>query len=172
MKFISLQNNLKKGISVVSHITSKNINLPILNNILIKAKDNNIELVATNLEIGISHTVRGKIEKEGELTVDSKTINDYIGLLPSEKVSIEKKEEELVIECSNYKTKMKGESAKEFPLLPTIDKNNYLTVSIEEFKKALSQVVFAVSGSEARIELAGILFSFENNHLTLVATYS
>ncbi len=172
MKFISLQDNLKKGISVVSHVTSKNINLPILNNILIKAKDNNIELLATNLEIGISHTVRGKIEKEGEFTVDSKIINDYISLLPSEKVSIEKKEEELVVECSNYKTKIKGESAKEFPLLPTINKNNYLTVSIDEFKKALSQVVFAVSSSEARIELAGILFSFENNHLTLVATDS
>ncbi|NCQ13156.1 DNA polymerase III subunit beta, partial [Candidatus Falkowbacteria bacterium] len=45
MHLISLQENLKKGLNIVGHATSKNINLPILNNILIKAEDGNIELV-------------------------------------------------------------------------------------------------------------------------------
>ena len=38
MKFISLKENLKQGLNIVSHLSSKNISLPILNNILIKAK--------------------------------------------------------------------------------------------------------------------------------------
>ena len=46
MKLISLQENLKKGLNIVSHVTTKNINLPILSNILIKTADGNIELVA------------------------------------------------------------------------------------------------------------------------------
>jgi DNA polymerase-3 subunit beta len=172
MKIISLQENLKKGISIVSHITSKNVNLPILNNILIKAEEGSIDLIATNLEIGIIHSVRGKIEKPGEITIDAKIINEYINFLPQEKITFDVKDENIKIECSNYKTKIKGESAKEFPLLPEVEDSNIITTSLVEFKKALSQVVFAVSKSESRIELSGVLFELSKDNLFMAATDS
>ena len=172
MKIISLQENLKKGISIVSHITSKNINLPILNNILIKTNEGNIDLIATNLEIGIIHSIRGKIEEDGEITVDAKIINEYINFLPSEKISFKVKDEDIKIECNNYKTKIKGESAKEFPLLPEVEDSNVFSISLNDFKKSLSQVVFAVSKSESRVELSGVLFEINNNKLTVVSTDS
>jgi DNA polymerase-3 subunit beta len=172
MKIISLQENLKKGISIVSHITSKNVNLPILNNILIKAEEGSIDLIATNLEIGIIHSVRGKIEKPGEITIDAKIINEYINFLPQEKITFDVKDENIKIECSNYKTKIKGESAKEFPLLPEVEDSNFITTSLVEFKKALSQVVFAVSKSESRIELSGVLFELSKDNLFMAATDS
>ena len=104
MKFISLQENLKRGLNIVGHATIKNVNLPILNNILIKTINGNIELTGTNLEIGIKHTLRGKIEKEGEFTVDSKLITDYVNLLSSgERIEVEEKNKELKIKASNYK---------------------------------------------------------------------
>ncbi len=173
MRFISLQENLKRGLNIVGHITSKNINLPILNNILIKTEGGNIEFVSTNLEIGVVHQVRGKIESEGQFTVDSKLITEYVNLLSSgEKVKIEEKDGELRVESGNYKTKIKGESAKEFPLIPTIPKNNPYICKIEELKKALNGVVFAVSTSENRMELTGVLFSFNKKQLSLAATDS
>ncbi len=173
MRFISLQDNLKRGLNIVGHITAKNINLPILNNILIKVEDGNIELVSTNLEIGISHQLRGKIEKDGVFTVDSKLISEYVNLLnPNEKVKVEEKEGELRIECGNYRTKIKGESAKEFPLIPSLPKNSYYSCRAEELRSALNNVIFAVSNSENRIELTGVLFSFNKGGLSLAATDS
>jgi len=173
MKFISLQENLKKGLNIVSHVSSKNINLPILNNILIKAKAGIIEFISTNLEIGISHQIRGKVEIDGEFTVDSKLINEYISLLSSgEKVKVELKENELKVECGNYKTKIKGENSKEFPLIPTISKNNFYTINLTILKKALNSVIFSVSNSENRVELNGVLFSFTGDELALAATDS
>lgn len=173
MKFISLQENLKRGLNIVGHITTKNINLPILNNILVKVENGNIELVSTNLEIGITHQLRGKIEDDGQFTVDSKLITEYVNLLSGgEKVRAEEKDGELKIECGNYKTKIKGESAKEFPLIPMIAKNNYYSCQTEDIKKALNSVIFAVSNSENRIELTGVLFSFSKAKLNIVATDS
>lgn len=172
MKLISVQENLKKGLSIVSHGTGKNINLPILNNILIKAHKNSVELISTNLEIGIIHKLRGKVEEEGEFTVDAKIITDYVNLLPSENVEIEDINDELKIECENYKTKIRGESAKEFPLIPTVDQSNYYSCGVSDLKKALNSVVFAVSNSENRIELSGVLFDFNDNRLIMVATDS
>lgn len=173
MKFIALQENLKKGLNIVGHATVKNVNLPILNNILIKIENSNIELIGTNLEIGVKYLVRGKIEKEGEFTVDSKLISDYVNLLNSgEKIEIEEKNKELKIKAGNYKTKIKGEEAKNFPLIPTINEETNYIIEIDEFKKSLAQVIFAVSNSENRIELTGVLFSFSEKKLNLAATDS
>ena len=172
MKISSLQENLKNSLFVVSHVASKNINLPILNNIMIEAKEKNIKLIATDLEIGIKCLVRGKVEKEGAFTVDSKVISDYITLLPNKKVDIEKKENKLIIKGENYKTIIQGQAADEFPLIPKINKKTHYKVKTNDFKKALTQVIFAVSTSETRVELSGALFVFNKNTLTLAATDS
>jgi len=172
MKIFSLQENLKQGFFIVGHIAGKNINLPILNNIMIKTEDGNIKMLATNLEIGIVTMVRGKIEKEGAYTVDAKIISECINLLPNKKVGLELKDGVLAVDSDNYKVKIRGQSAEEFPLIPEVDKKNYYSAPIEEFKKAVTQVMFAVSLSESRLELSGVMFNFNGAGLTLAATDS
>ena len=172
MKFIIRRENLKKGLSIVGHITTKNINLPILNNVLIKADSSGVELVSTNLEIGIVHRLRGKVEEEGGFTVDSKTISEYVNFLAGDNVEVSENAEELKIECDNYKTKIKGENAREFPLIPTLSGENFCVCDIEELKRALSRVIFAVSTNENRVELSGVLFSFFGSRLVLASTDS
>ncbi|MBU2214870.1 DNA polymerase III subunit beta [Patescibacteria group bacterium] len=172
MKIFSLQENLKQGLFIVSHIAGKNINLPILNNVMIKVSDGNIKILATNLEMGIITTVRGRIEEEGSFTVDSKIISECINLLPNKKIGLELKDGSLLVDSDNYQVKIKGQSAEEFPLIPEIDKKNYYSIQVEVFKKAISQIIFAVSLSEARLELSGVVFSFNSNSLVLAATDS
>jgi DNA polymerase III subunit beta len=172
MKLSSLQENLKAGLFAVSHVAGKNVNLPILNNVLIEAMDANIRLIATNLEIGVVARIRGKIEEEGSFTVDSKIIADYVSLLPNKKVEIEQKGNELLVKSDNYKTKIIGQSAEDYPLIPSVDRQSSYSANIEDFKKSLSQVIFAVSNSETRVELSGVFFSFEGDKLVLAATDS
>jgi len=172
MKLSSLQENLKQAVIIVSHITGKNPNLPILSNIMVDAQKGEIKLIATNLEMGITNYVRGKIEERGVFTVDAKLISDYISLLPNKKVDIEKKENGLNIKSENYKTSIKGMTAEDYPLIPQVERKGCYKVGIDEFKKALGQVVFAVSSSETRTELTGVLFSFSKDKLILAATDS
>jgi len=172
MKISSLQENLKSGLNTVSHIAGKNLNLPILNNVMFEAKGKNIRFITTDLEIGIVSTVRGKVEKEGVYTVDAKVISEYISLLPNKKIDIDLKDNKLKIQCDNYKTVIKGQSAEDFPLIPQVEREQYYKVNADEFKKALSQVIFAVSNSETRIELSGALFNFKKDQLVLAATDS
>lgn len=172
MKISGLQENLKQGLFVVNHIANKNINLPILNNVLISATDGNIKMVTTNLEIGITNIVRGKIEKDGAYTIDSKILSDYISLLPNKKVDLEFIDDSIIINCENYKTKIKGQPADEFPLIPNVDRNVVYRANITEFKKTLSQVIFAASNSDTRMELSGVLFAFKKDELIVVATDS
>ena len=172
MKLSSLQENLKNGLYLVSHIAGKNVNLPILNNIKIETFNNHIKLTTTDLEIGITTKIRGKIEKEGAFTVESKLITDFISLLPNKKIDIENKENKLFIKSDNYKTIIKGQIADDFPLIPEVSKDHYYKTKIDSFKKSLSQVIFAVSNSESRAELSGVFFNFTKDKLIMAATDS
>ncbi len=172
MKISILQENLKTGVFIASHIAGKNVNLPILNNILIKTEENIISLIATDLEIGIVTKVRGKVDVEGEYTVGAKVLLDYISLLPNQKINLEKIENSLVVKTDNYKTSIKGQDSEDYPLIPKIDKNIFFKANLKDFKDALSQVIFSVSSSENRVELSGVLFTFKEDNLILASTDS
>ncbi len=173
MKISSLQENLKNGLFIVGHIAGKNANLPILNNVMIKSSEKgDIKLITTDLEIGIVTRVRGRIEKEGEFTIEAKILSDYISLLPNQKIDLEIDKNNALIKCENYKTIIKGESAEEYPLVPEVEKEIYFKTNIDNFKKALSQVVFAVASSETRMELSGVFFNFNKEKLIMAATDS
>jgi DNA polymerase-3 subunit beta len=175
MKFICTQENLNRGLFITGHLSNKNVNLPILNNVLLKVTEGTLTLSSTNLEIGISATVRGKLEKEGEFTVESRLISDFVNLLPNEKVELTMdKDDYLKISTANSKTRIKGLPATDFPVIPQIEKNDPYVVNIKDLQKAISQVIFAVSTNESRPEISGVFMSLhsENNKLTLAATDS
>jgi DNA polymerase-3 subunit beta len=138
MKIISLQKNLKNNLYAVNHIAQKNISLPILNNVLISARDGVIKLITTNLEIGITSILRGKIEEDGAYTVDAKILSEYVNLLDNDKAVLENSDSELKISCGSYKTKIKGLAADEFPLIPVIDRQGFIKIATKELKEALN----------------------------------
>ncbi|OGY45880.1 MAG: DNA polymerase III subunit beta [Candidatus Buchananbacteria bacterium RIFCSPHIGHO2_01_FULL_44_11] len=180
MKITCTQENLNQGLFVVSHLASKNTSLPILNNILFQVDKNTIKLSATNLEIGVSCGVRGKIEEPGDFTVQSRLLSDYISLLPKERVDLttpgeaggESQNQILEVKCKNHSTKIKGQSAADFPLIPQIEKKQAYTLKPDDFRQAISQVIFAVSVNETRPEINGISFNFTENKLVLATTDS
>lgn len=174
MKIICTQENFNRGLLIVNNIAGKNINLPILNNVLIKTENKTITLSTTNLEIGISCVIRGRVEEEGVFTVPAKLLTDFIGLLEKDQVELVLKNEEIIITSKNHQAKIKGTAADDFPILPHIEKKNPYICDAQEFKKAVSQVAFTITLNETRPELSGVLFDFNNQEeiLTLVGTNS
>jgi DNA polymerase-3 subunit beta len=175
MKFSCTKENLSRSLNITSRITTKNINLPILNNVLIDIRNKNLKLQSTNLEIFIISKTRAKIEEEGSFTLPAKLFSDYINLLPEERIDIELIEGDIIkIECGKFKTKIKGISASEFPLIPEISKENIFKVKVMDFKQMIEKVVFAASSNEIRPELSGIFFKldYKENKLISAATDS
>ncbi len=145
---------------MVSHISGKNVNLPVLGNVLLKAESGSLRLSTTNLEMAVNCLVRGKVEAEGEYSVPSKLFLDYVSLLPSGKVELVLGEEGLEIRSGEQETVLRGMLASEFPLLPKLAKGQGFSLKAQDFKRAVSQVAFAVSTSESRPELMGVACYF------------
>lgn len=156
-----LQENLQKGLQLVSHISGKEQSLPILSTILLKTQEGLLMLYATNLEMGASCIIRGKVDKEGSVAVPAKIFTDFISLLPKEKITIEVHADfTLHITCGTYSTKILGMNPDEFPPIPSLEKPFTLQCQSSELKKTLQQTIFAITVSESKPELSGVYFSF------------
>lgn len=172
LKIICLQENLIKGLQAVSHLAGKNTNLPILNNVLICAKNGQITLTTTNLEIGISCKIRGKVEINGKCTVQARLLTDFINLLPKDNVLIELEDEKLKIECANDKTSINTLSSEDFPLLPGVNKKNEYIIKTNILRSALLKTVFSIALDSTRPEISGAFLSIKDKKITLVGTDS
>jgi len=176
MKFSCTQEKLRKGLQAVSSISGKNVNLPILNNVLMKVDGSRLEMVSTNLEVAVRSAIRGKAETAGEFTVPSKLLVEYVNLLPEDKVDLAVEGQELRISCLKNETSIRGINASEFPLIPKIEGNRVFRIPSKTLKRAVSQVAFAVSSVESRPELTGVLFNispaFASGKLVMAATDS
>lgn len=172
MKLSCTQENLAAGLDIVAPVAAKGGSLPILQNILLDATSGALKLKATNLEIGVTAEVRGKIEQEGTFTVNGRLFADYVRLLPNEKVDIVLVGDHLEVRCGGQQTKIHGLSAEEFPVIPTLTETNSFVLPVKEARESLSQVLFAVSVNEARPEISGVLVKAEGKKAVLVGTDS
>ncbi len=172
MKFITLQENLKEGLSNVERIIGKNLTLPILNNVLLETEKNFLKLSATDLEIGINYWILTKIEQEGGITIPAKFLSNFINSLPNEKINFQKKDLLLDIECKNYKATIKGFQKEDFPIIPKIESEDQIEIDGKSFFDSLSQIISIPVLSQARPEISGVYLFFGKNSIKLVATDS
>ena len=171
MKVSLLQENLIKAISFTARFINSNPQLQILSNIKIEAKKGQLLLSATNLETGINLKIGAKVEEEGSLTVPAKIIQEFVHLLPKDKVFLEGKEAALDIRCQGYKATINGISAAEFPQIPTLkDEKTALVLQKEEFLKAVGQVAFSAAIDETRPVLTSVLIRKTPKGFLMVAT--
>ncbi len=175
MKITCTKENLSKALSIVGGIANKSVNLPILGNVLIKADDQKTELIATNLELAIVVHVRSKVDEPGSFTVPARTLSEFVSLLSEEKIEMELKGNELIINCGKSSTKIKGSPADEFPIIPSVHQGAGFLFAVDELKTGIGQTISSLARSEIRPELSGMYFGFNTSYyagLVLAATDS
>lgn len=172
MKFLCTQDNLLVGLAAVVHIASRNTTLPILNNILLKTTKAGLELAATNLEVAVTTTVRGKTEAEGAITIQGKLLLDWVNLTPAEKIELEVVDGNLLITAGKRRATIRGVSSDEFPVIPEIASGIKFVSRSSELLGALNCISLSVRADEGRPEISGVLWQIKNTQLFLVGTDS
>lgn len=171
MKLSLMQENLARGLSLVSRAVSSRATLPVLSNVLLVTQDGGLRLTATNLEIGISAWVPGKIESDGTTTVPARLLTEVVSGLPAgERVDLELESQDTIsIRSGRYRTHLRGIEADEFPVIPSAGERPTTQVSQRALRRALAEVSFAAAADEARPILTGVLTRFSGESLTLAA---
>ncbi|MBI5825253.1 MAG: DNA polymerase III subunit beta [Chloroflexi bacterium] len=171
MKVTVLQENLARGLSVVSRAVSPRSTLPVLSNILIATDEGRLRLSATNLELGITCWIAARIDEEGSTTVPSRTFSDLVSSMPSDQVqlTLDVKTQNLHVKGGASNNDIKCIDAQEFPPLPTPEMKDAVQLNVADFKEMIHQVAFAASTDEARPVLMGVLMNVEKDKVTMAA---
>ncbi len=171
MRLSCLQENLNRGLSIVGRAVATRTTLPITNNVLLATDESRLKLVATNLEMAISHWIGAKVENEGEITVPARLLTEFVASLPSDRVDLNMASGSKVVElnCARFEARISGVDAKDFPPIPKVDEGINTKVEVESLRQAITQVVFAVASEESRPVLTGVDARLESDLLTLAA---
>jgi DNA polymerase-3 subunit beta len=171
MKFNVAKDKLLDGLQTVQNIVSTRTTLPILSNVLIRAEDGVLRFTTNDLDVGMSCTVEAKVEKGGGTTLPARRLASIVKELPAADVEVEVDSKNIAsIRCGQSFFKMMGLAEEEFPALPKLADAKVFTLRQKELKDALRKTAFAISTDETRYVLNGILFSFKEGKLTMVAT--
>src|SRR3972149_7025017 len=88
MKVTVLQENLARGLSLVSRAVSPRSTLPVLSHILIATDEARLRVSATNRAPGITCWITARIDQDGSTTVPARTLSDLVNTLPGDQVQL------------------------------------------------------------------------------------
>ena len=171
MKLSVMQENLARGLAVVSRAVSNRSTLPVLANVLLKTEDGGLRLTTTNLEIGLVYWVPGKVEVDGSTTVPARLLADLVSSLSGgDRVDLETGAgETLHLTSGKFESHVKGIDADEFPSIQPTGERPTTRIAQNVLKRALEETAFAAATDEARPILTGVLCRFEGDGVTLAA---
>jgi DNA polymerase-3 subunit beta len=171
VKLSVMQENLARGLAVVSRAVSTRSTLPVLANVLLKTEDGGLRLTTTNLEIGLIYWVPGKVETDGATTVPARLLSDLVSSLQGgDRIELETGPgETLHLKSGRFESHVKGIDADEFPSIQATGERPTTRIAQRDLKHALEQTAFAAATDEARPILTGVLCRFEGETVTFAA---
>jgi DNA polymerase III subunit beta len=148
--------------------------MPVLSNILLEAKNNQLRLAATNREIGINCWIAAKVEDEGAITVPARLLSEFVNSLPSTAITMDLAEatQRLQMKCAGFRANMNGISAYEFPILGTVAEvqGQVLAIGAATLSAMIAGVVVAASEDENRPTLKGVEVTIRDGDIMMAAT--
>ena len=171
MKFSVSKDKLLEGLSTVQNVVSTRTTLPILSNVLLQASEGEIRLTTTDLDVGVRGSVEAHVERTGGTTIPARRLFSIVRELPSSEIyfDVDTKNSASIRSGSSY-FKILGLPEEEFPALARFEEAKIFTIAQKDLKDGLKKTSYAISVDGTRYVLNGILFSFKDNKLTLVAT--
>lgn len=173
MNFFITKKLLYDSLSHFQSVVEKRNTIPILSNIKIKSKKNEIIITATDLSIQLSEVIQANVIKDGEVTIPSQLFFDIVKKIPESK--------EIEIKESSESGKvfiLFGDSRFSLPYLPTSDFpeienenfENEFILSSSKFKYLIDDCKFSMGLDESRQYLNGVYFHCSGEKIISVAT--
>jgi DNA polymerase-3 subunit beta len=170
MEFTVNKSDLVRELGLSQGVVEKKTTIPILSNVLIEARDGQILLTATDLELSIRSACPARVKKEGSGTVPAKKLLDYVRLLPDAEITIKFLENHWAqITCGRSRTKMAGMSRESFPELPPMPPAS-AEIPAALLSSMIVRTIFAISAEESRFTLNGALLLLKPSSSVMVST--
>ncbi len=171
MKFSVQREVFLKPLLQVAGVVEKRQTLPVLANLLIQAKDGEVRLTGTDLEVELTARVSVPIDQEGETTVSARKLVDICKALPDgTTVDFDVSGEKATIRAGRSRFTLATLSASEFPFIDNVATSHSVSVAQGDLQRIIDRAAFAMANQDVRYYLNGLLLELRSGLLRAVAT--
>lgn len=157
MKFTIKKEELLKGLQRIQGVVDKKNTMPILANMLLTAEKEGLEIVATDLEIGLRGRYAADVATAGAVAVSAKKMYEIVRELPEEEVQIHTDENNWVrMSSGQSQFKLVGLPKDEYPSLPEVAEEGMIAVEGDVLRDMIRKTLYAVGDNDARYVLNGL----------------
>ena len=159
MKIKVERSALMKALSHVQNVVERRNTIPILANVLLRAKDGALTLAATDMEIAAVEQVPAEILRPGATTAPAATLYEIVRKLP-EGASVELEhpggDAQLALRSGRYATSLVCLPVEDFPALQEGALPHRFALKAGVLRELIDRTRFAISTEETRYYLNGV----------------
>ncbi len=153
---------LLRSLGHVHRVVERRTTIPILSNVLLRARDGGLQLKATDLDIEVTETIPAEVTTAGSTTVPAHVIYDIVRKLPEgAQVSLEIAGDggQMQIRSGRSRFMLQALPEGDFPDLAAGDLPHRFALPAGDLKRLIDKTQFAISTEETRYYLNGIFFN-------------
>ncbi len=171
MKLRAGRDVLLKPLQAVIGVVERRQTMPILSNVLLVARNGELSVTATDLEVELVAQAEVTVESDGEITVSGRKLLDICRALPDgSDIDISVSGEKLVIRSGRSKFSLATLPAAEFPTIEDIKAGQTITIEQKMLARLIEKTHFSMAQQDVRYYLNGMLLETSDNQLRAVAT--
>lgn len=170
MKFICDRELLTNAVNITQKAVALRSTLPVLEGLLICARDNKVVITGNDLEIGIETKIDAEVEIEGSIVINSRLFGDIVRKMTGDSVVIETNPNNVTnIKSGNSKFNITGIDSAEFPEIQKFETEYDITIQQKQLKELVRRTIFAVGTNESKMILTGCLLEASGKSVNMVA---
>jgi len=170
MELVVRKSDLLRELQLFQGIVERKNTIPILANVLMDAKGDEVTLLATDLEVGLRSKCAATITKGGSVTLPAKKFYEIVKSLPDTDIRIADDKNGVKIAADRFESRMQTLPREDFPSLPEPGGAATSALARSAVKEMVSKTSFAITGEDTRYFLNGALFVLRPGDMSLVAT--
>ena len=170
MELVVRKNDLLRELQLFQGIVERKNTIPILANVLMEAKADQVQMLATDLEVGLRSRCTASVGKGGSLTLPAKKLYEIVKALPDTDIRIEQDNTSVTVAADRFDSKMQTLPREDFPTVPDASGTATATLPGKVFRDMVARTQFAITSEDTRYFLNGAQLVLTSTAMTLVAT--
>ena len=170
MELVVRKNDLLRELQLFQGIVERKNTIPILANVLMDAKSDQVSFLATDLEVGLRSKCACSVTKAGSLTLPAKKFFEIVKSLPETDIRIAEDKGGVKIAADRFDSRLQTLPREDFPTLPESGGTQSTNLDRTAVKEMVAKTQFAITGEDTRYFLNGALFVLRPDTMSLVAT--
>jgi DNA polymerase III subunit beta len=170
MEFTVRKFDLLQELTLIQGVVERKTTIPILANVLLRTEAGELEIIATDLEIGLKSVCVSKTTVPGTITLPAKRLYEIVRALPDKEIKFKRGDANWVtVTCGGSRFRIAGLPQEDFPALPE-PKATTAKIPSAVLSKLISRTIFAISTEDSKYTLSGALLVLKPGSITMVAT--